>query len=444
MATPEQPQVQLNPVASLSSLSFYWGPPSTIGPNLITGYQLICSSINFVQNFTSTACYAQVSSLTNTTDLVFQLAAKNINGTGPFTPFLSAEPGTANAGVGVVTASTVNFNTALVQWSFSTNQNEGLPNGFAVSAFASTFSTLVYTAYPNESSIVISNLAGGIIDYRFSVLPVNDAGWAQSTAQALSPILNFSSFTFNPLTIPSLYVWLDGSDTAATLSTVTDGVTLSTWFDKSTRKTNATAVLGTTIVKNNIQNGLSVVRMNKTQRMDLTMAGSVTNYSVFSVQATRENTGNWQRMIHGNVSGDGILLYGCYSGTTNFFTGLGNGGWNDLNANTPSYNMLNTFVVGGITFTGSSNLRYVNGNPQAAKVTFTPASWNSFSIGCQAGLGQAWNGDIGEILFFNTNLNTNARQTVEGYLAWKWGLQSNLPVTHPYYSTRPNAGSPIV
>lgn len=443
MATPDPPQVQLNPVASNNSLSFYWGPPSTMGPDPITGYQLICSSINFAQNFTSTACYAQVSSLTNTTDLVFQLAAKNINGTGPFTPFLSAEPGTANTGVGVVTASTVNFNTALVQWSFSTNQNEGNINGFAVSAFASTFSTLVYTAYPNQSSLIISNLAGGTINYQFSVLPVNDAGWAQSTSQSLSPILNFSSFTFNPLTIPSLYVWLDGSDTTGTLSTVADGATVSTWYDKSTKKTNATAALGTTTVKNNIQNGLSVVRMNKTQRMDLTMVGSVTSYSVFSVQATSSNTADWQRMINGNASGDGILLYGCYSGTTNFQTGLGNGGWNDLNQNTPLYNMLNTFVVSGITFTGASNLPYVNGNPQAAKVTFTPTSWNSFNIGCLGNLTQAWYGDIGEILFFNTNLNTNARQTVEGYLAWKWGLQTSLPLTHPYYSIRPNAGSPV-
>jgi hypothetical protein len=63
--------------------------------------------------------------------------------------------------------------------------------------------------------------------------------------------------------------------------------------------------------------------MTKTQRMDLTMVSSVTSYSIFSVQACTLNTSDYQRMIHANISGDGVLLYGCYTGTTNFFTGLG-------------------------------------------------------------------------------------------------------------------------
>jgi hypothetical protein len=37
-----------------------------------------------------------------------------------------------------------------------------------------------------------------------------------------------------------------------------------------------------------------------------------------------------------------------------------------------------------------------------------------------------------EILIFTGDMPTDDRQTVEGYLAWKWGLQGNLPMTHPY------------
>jgi hypothetical protein len=48
------------------------------------------------------------------------------------------------------------------------------------------------------------------------------------------------------------------------------------------------------------------------------------------------------------------------------------------------------------------------------------------------------NGVIYEILFFNTSLNTLNRQTIEGYLAWKWGLQANLPANHPYKNASPN------
>jgi len=45
---------------------------------------------------------------------------------------------------------------------------------------------------------------------------------------------------------------------------------------------------------------------------------------------------------------------------------------------------------------------------------------------------QIWGGHICEILMYNSLLSTTQRQQVEGYLAIKWGLQGNLPSTHPY------------
>jgi len=43
-------------------------------------------------------------------------------------------------------------------------------------------------------------------------------------------------------------------------------------------------------------------------------------------------------------------------------------------------------------------------------------------------------GNIAEIIYYgSTNLSTVLRQRVEGYLAWKWGLQASLPTSHPFY-----------
>jgi hypothetical protein len=53
--------------------------------------------------------------------------------------------------------------------------------------------------------------------------------------------------------------------------------------------------------------------------------------------------------------------------------------------------------------------------------------------------GYYFKGDMGEVLVYNRALSTQDRQTVEGYLAWKWGLQNNLPTTHPYYNINPSA-----
>jgi hypothetical protein len=43
---------------------------------------------------------------------------------------------------------------------------------------------------------------------------------------------------------------------------------------------------------------------------------------------------------------------------------------------------------------------------------------------------------LAEMLFIDANVAAN-RQKIEGYMAWKWGLQSALPTGHPYKSAAP-------
>lgn len=43
-----------------------------------------------------------------------------------------------------------------------------------------------------------------------------------------------------------------------------------------------------------------------------------------------------------------------------------------------------------------------------------------------------WDGQIGEIVIVSGDLTVANRQKLEGYLAWKWGLEANLPSNHPY------------
>jgi hypothetical protein len=50
--------------------------------------------------------------------------------------------------------------------------------------------------------------------------------------------------------------------------------------------------------------------------------------------------------------------------------------------------------------------------------------------------------DIGEILIFSTNLTSNEILGIEGYLAWKWGIQSKLPSGHAYYPVAVSVNSP--
>ena len=50
---------------------------------------------------------------------------------------------------------------------------------------------------------------------------------------------------------------------------------------------------------------------------------------------------------------------------------------------------------------------------------------------------QYWQGYVAEILVYNGTVSDSDRQTMQGYLAWKWGMQNNLPASHPYKSSPP-------
>jgi hypothetical protein len=45
-----------------------------------------------------------------------------------------------------------------------------------------------------------------------------------------------------------------------------------------------------------------------------------------------------------------------------------------------------------------------------------------------------------EIVLTHSTMTTADRQRLEGYLAWKWDLVANLPITHPYKNTPPLVG----
>ncbi len=51
---------------------------------------------------------------------------------------------------------------------------------------------------------------------------------------------------------------------------------------------------------------------------------------------------------------------------------------------------------------------------------------------------------VSEILIFNQSLSAGNKQSVEGYLAHKWGVTSLLPAAHPYKTTPPESSGPIV
>lgn len=96
---------------------------------------------------------------------------------------------------------------------------------------------------------------------------------------------------------------------------------------------------------------------------------------------------------------------------------------------------------GAINTTTSVFFEGVQASDRGGSSTSTPILGNSqLLVGTWlniAGLPSFFDGKLGEILIVPTNLGTTDRQKVEGYLAWKWDLESLLPIGHPYKNNPP-------
>jgi hypothetical protein len=80
---------------------------------------------------------------------------------------------------------------------------------------------------------------------------------------------------------------------------------------------------------------------------------------------------------------------------------------------------------------------YVNGNPNPVNNTARGSlSLNLPNLNWMIS-GGGFTGNMGEIIAYDAALSTGDRQAVEGYLAWKWGLQGNLNSSHPYRNSPP-------
>jgi len=98
-------------------------------------------------------------------------------------------------------------------------------------------------------------------------------------------------------------------------------------------------------------------------------------------------------------------------------------------------------TIASIALSNQLILGWMNGR-QVGTLDLSAGSWNTTNsttgASAMAATVGARNieafmcGQVAEIIHFNSSLSLTDRQTVEGYLSWKWGMQSTLPADHPY------------
>jgi hypothetical protein len=100
---------------------------------------------------------------------------------------------------------------------------------------------------------------------------------------------------------------------------------------------------------------------------------------------------------------------------------------------------LGSNTLGIVVTDGTNNYVSLNGALMlSGPVSVSYTGGTTTEIGGALGAYYLTNGYINEVIAYNSVLGTTQRQQVEGYLAWKWGLQASLPTNHPYYGSTPN------
>ena len=255
----------------------------------------------------------------------------------------------------------------------------------------------------------------------------------------LSGTTSKSQWPFTPQSIPGCQLWLDAADlrtlfqnTAGTTPVTAAAQQVQFWADKSGNGRNATSsdtamTYNTTGISNpsiSFSGSQTTGFQVNVPVTDSTYFFVVNNASPFNdVRVYNSHNGTshlkqnwWYNTYRTQVDFSGIPgLQGPTntSGVTLIMT----------RQDTSSTGLMAAWQTG--TSIGTSTASAVVGE------TFT-----SFVLGTDNG-GSAFPmiGYIAETIVYNNVLSTSQRQQVEGYLAQKWGLQSNLPGTHPYYAT---------
>jgi hypothetical protein len=241
---------------------------------------------------------------------------------------------------------------------------------------------------------------------------------------------------FAPTNITGLQVWLDGNDPNGTGVTPSNGTSISTWTDKSGNSRNGVNAATAATVVTNALNGKAVLNCPGTARYNITYSSIPASYSAFCVYVITTNDGGYQRVLHGQV--DSVLYMGV-AGGQNIATFVGNQfSWNDTNANTPTVSAFNNYRIVDMINNSSTTqlLPFTDGSAQNTKTGAT-ITFNNLIVASHSDNSQRLKGRIAELLFYSGVLSTTPRQQVEGYLAWKWGLQGNLPASHPYKNAPP-------
>jgi len=239
-------------------------------------------------------------------------------------------------------------------------------------------------------------------------------------------------------------LWLDADDT----DTLTlDGSNVTIWEDKSGAGFDASQTNSTLKpIYDSVNKRVQFVDDTLLLTTGSSIARNVAGFNCFAVVqytnqtlgqsifvATRGDSNSSARFALGfNIVGSGLLVGGRRLDTDSYQS-VSNG--------TTSVSKI--IQHGEIDYSNSNAYSYINGNLDASSLTFQTDGNTQDNDSLNVRIGNIntenfqFTGYIHELVIVNDNVTEDTRQKMEGYLAHKWGLESELPTLHPYKTESP-------
>lgn len=465
MSAPSPPNIYIRPKCLLDSVVLYWRAPVSSGGSDVIVYTVTCDDPAYSQTLPGNAYQLTIPSLSLGTDYTFQITATNDAGTSAPATFRTVQVGLKPSAVQNVAASTSASTSAYVTWDFSANEGEAPSNWFVLTAIPSTVGVAVIkkSAHGYERNRSVFGLAPSN-SYQILVQAVNDVGYAPPTAISNAITTGTSGgglpppppLTYwLPSVVTGLQAWYDGSDPLGTGSFPDPGAAVPTWYDKSGNSRNAVAT-GSPQFQTYSLNSLSGIAYvgNNSATVYYTApipAGTFSAATTFFIvyKSTQNNTANALVSRGGPVGTSGNPdINSSGIAVQNTASQYGYNGYSGA----AIYNTTPSLFEITVDQYGNNVSQWINGSSVTVNYEgygpLTPgtadATNDSLYIGTRRGLDISFAGVFYEILAYNKVLSQSERQTVEGYLAWKWGLQASLPEGHAFVSAAPETNQTVV
>lgn len=239
------------------------------------------------------------------------------------------------------------------------------------------------------------------------------------------------SSKFLPTQISGCQLWLDAADAR----TITGTTSITAWRDKSGSNNNA-SFSGTN--PSYVAGSNAIITANLNQRFTVPAAAIATSTgsgSIFMVYADQQTQGGGFAALFGTASPYNSFYQALIRPDSSYI-------YMGTTASPTISNVFNTTnpIIYTINYTYASttgSLR-LNGTSYASSFLYAPTPSGALTLS-GTGWGDGGNVRLYEVITFTgaTALTLTQQQQIEGYLAWKWRLKSQLPPDHPFFLIPP-------